>query len=450
MSSAIVHELKVPPHNIDAEQSVIGGLLLAPDAWDRISDVIASEDFYRQDHSLIFGAVNEMLNQGIAVDVVTVSEWLENRDQLNKAGGLVYLGELQRNTPSAANIEAYADIVREQSIKRRLLGAAASISASVHARDGRPVDELLNHAEQHVFDVRQCGMRRDGPVAAKEILPAVVDRIDDLYKRGSLVTGLATGFSSLDDLTAGLQPGNLIVIAARPSMGKTALAINIAQHVAISERRPVVIFSLEMTREELMHRAVAAMSGINLSRVMRGKIYDDEWTGLTQAFEAIGASPLFIDETPAIAPLELRSKVRRLMREQAHGLSVVIVDYLQLMRVPGMRADHKTAEVTEISGSLKQLAKEMRVPVIALAQLNRGVEYRADKRPMMSDLRESGSIEQDADLVMMLYRDEVYTESPADAGKAELIIRKHRNGPCGTVRLTFSAPVARFTSSDGQ
>ena len=438
----VTAQLKVPPHSLEAEQSVLGGLLLDESAWDRVADVVGESDFYRRDNRLIFSAIRAMREGMLPADVVTVSEWLGARSQLEEAGGLAYLGDLARNTPSAANIVAYASIVRERAILRELIRVGGEIASAAYQTEGRTAAVLLDEAEQRVFELAE----RDGRGASsfsvlKDVLDRVVERIDLLFHSDSAITGVATGFTDLDDKTSGLQPGDLVIIAGRPSMGKTSFAMNIAEHAAIKEGRPVAIFSMEMPAEQLTMRMLSSLGRIDQQRMRTGRLDDQDWDRLTSAINMLTATPIYIDDTPALTPADLRARCRRLKRE--HGLGMVVVDYLQLMQVAGTK-ENRTTEISEISRSLKALAKEMSVPVVALSQLNRSLESRTDKRPVMSDLRESGAIEQDADVILFIYRDEVYHEDSADKGKAEIIIGKQRNGPIGRVTLTFLGQHTRF------
>ncbi len=434
--------LKIPPHSIEAEQSVIGGLLLDNNGWDRVADRVTEEDFYRHDHRLIYSAVRALSEKSTPFDVVTVSEWLEANDSLEEAGGLVYLGELARNTPSAANILAYANIVRERAVLRGLIRAGGEISANAFNPEGRDAAELLDHAEQLVFRLAEKGGRQgQGFVAMKDILPAVMDRIDELYHQDSAITGVSTGFTDLDGKTSGLQPSDLIIVAGRPSMGKTAFAMNLIEHAAIGEQKAAAVFSMEMSAPQLVMRMVSSLGRIDAHSVRTGKLHDDDWPRLTSAVSMLDVAKIFIDDTPALTPTELRARCRRLKRE--HELGIVVVDYMQLMQVPGSK-ENRATEISEISRSLKALAKELNVPIVALSQLNRSLENRPNKRPVMSDLRESGAIEQDADLILFIYRDEVYDEDSPHKGMAEIIIGKQRNGPIGKVELTFLGKYTRF------
>jgi replicative DNA helicase len=434
--------VKVPPHSIDAEQSVLGGLMLDNRAWDQVADRLSADDFYRNEHRLIFRAMSRLLEQSKPIDVLTVSETLRELNELEQAGGEVFLFELANNTPSAANISAYADIVRERSVLRQLIFAAGDIADNAFNSQGRSIVELLDAAEQRVFAISEQGTRGSGPMNIKEYLTKTMDRIDTLFHAGSAITGVPTGYHDFDDMTSGLQPSDLVIIAGRPSMGKTTFAMNIAEHVAIKSRSPVLIFSMEMPGEAIVMRLLSSLCRIDQLRIRTGKLADEDWPRISSTVSMLSDAPLFIDDTPGLSPAEMRARARRLAKE--HGqLGMIMVDYLQLMQVPG-NSENRTAEISEISRSLKGLAKELKVPVVALSQLNRGLEQRADKRPVMSDLRESGAIEQDADVIAFIYRDEVYNENSPDKGTAEIIIAKQRNGPIGKLRLTFMGQYTCF------
>ncbi len=433
---------KVPPHSIQAEQSLLGGLLLDNRAWDQIADLVTEADFYRRDHRMIFTASGTLIERGDPCDVLTLSNWLDAQGQLNDVGGLAYLGTLAKDTPSAANICAYAKIVRENSVLRQLAEVGTEIANSAYFTEGRDSPALLDHAEQLVFRIaEQRNSRGSGFASIKDLLTKAVDRIDALFHQDNPLTGIATGFTDIDDMTAGLQASDLIIVAGRPSMGKTTFAMNIAEHAAIKGGLPVAVFSMEMPGEQLAMRLMSSLGRIDQTKVRTGKLDDDDWPRLTSAVSILSEAPLFIDDTPALSPTELRARARRLKRE--HNLGLIIIDYLQLMQVPGNK-ENRTGEISEISRSLKALAKELEVPVIALSQLNRALEQRPNKRPVMSDLRESGAIEQDADVIMFIYRDEVYDEDSPDKGTAEIIIGKQRNGPIGIRRLTFLGKHTRF------
>jgi len=434
--------LKIAPQSIEAEQSVIGGLMLDKNAWDKIGDLISEDDFYRRDHRLIFRAIASMSSSGDPCDVVTLSEWLSKQDLLDDAGGLAYLGTLAKNTPSAANIKAYAAIVRERSVLRQLISVGNEISNSAYQTEGRSSEELLDGAEREVFKIAEMGAKgKKTVVPIRDLLTKAVDRIETLFQQDNPITGVPTGWADFDEKTSGLQKSDLIIVAGRPSMGKTSFAMNIAENAAIKSSLPTVIFSMEMPGEQLAMRMFSSLGRIDQHKVRTGKLDDEDWPRLTSAVSLLAEAPMFIDDTPALSPNELRARARRIKRE--HGLGLIIIDYLQLMQVHGTK-ENRTNEISEISRSLKALAKELEVPVVALSQLNRGLEQRPNKRPVMSDLRESGAIEQDADVIAFIYRDEVYNEDSPDKGIAEIIIAKQRNGPIGTTRLTFIGQYTRF------
>lgn len=436
--------LKVPPHSIEAEQAVLGGLMLDNGAWDRVADRVVEADFYRRDHRLIFHAIKILAEKGEPCDVVTLGEWLDKKSQLEDVGGIAYLGSLASNTPSAANIKSYANIVRERSVLRQLIRVSNEIADTAFNPEGRSVFELLDEAEKRVYQIADQGARtRVGFAGMKDLLVQAVEKIDHLFSLDSPITGLPTGYVDFDEMTAGLQKADLIIVAGRPSMGKTSFAMNIVEHVAIQEQRPVAVFSMEMPGEQLAMRMMSSLGHINQKKVRTGKLEDEDWPRLTSAVNLLAEAPIFIDDTPALSPTELRARARRLAREQEHGLGLIVVDYLQLMQVPGT-SENRTGEISEISRSLKSLAKELNCPVMALSQLNRSLEQRPNRRPVMSDLRESGAIEQDADLIAFIYRDEVYNKDSPDKGTAEIIIAKQRNGPIGMVRLAFLGQYTRF------
>jgi replicative DNA helicase len=439
--------LNVTPHSIEAEQSVLGGLMLDNNAWDKIADIVTENDFYRRDHRRIFHAIAQLVEQQDPSDVVTLSDWLDKRKELESIGGLAYLGQLAKNTPSAANIVTYAQIVREKSVLRQLISVGNDIASSCYQTEGRKSELLLDNAEKMVFEIAEKGAKgRKSFVAIKDLLVKAVDKIDMLFQQDSPITGVPTGFSDFDDMTSGLQPADMVIVAGRPSMGKTTFAMNVAENVAIKTDAPVAIFSMEMPGEQLAMRLLSSLGRIDQHRVRTGKLDDDDWPRLTSAVGLLAEAKMFIDDTPALTPNELRARARRLARE--HGLGLIVIDYLQLMQVPG--ADNRVNEISEISRNLKSLAKELNVPVIALSQLNRSLEQRPNKRPVMSDLRESGAIEQDADVIVFIYRDEVYNEDSPDKGTAEIIIGKQRNGPIGSVRLTFLGQYTRFENHISQ
>lgn len=435
--------LKRPPHSIEAEQSIIGGLLLENQVWDTVSAKLCEADFYRTEHRVLFRAILDLANKSQPFDVVTLLDTLKSKNELDEAGGEAYLFELANNTPSVANVAAYADIVREKSVHRQLIAVATDIADTAYNPDGREVSDLLDIAETKVFAIAEQTASDGGPEAIKSILVRAVEKIDMLYHSGDAITGLATGLKDLDEMTSGLQPSDLIIIAGRPSMGKTTLAMNMAEHAAIKASKPVLVFSMEMPGDSLAMRMMSSLGRIDQHRIRTGKLDDDDWPRVTSAVHMLSEASLYIDDTPGLSPSEMRARARRLMKE--HGqLGLIVVDYLQLMKVPGFKADNRTGEISEISRSLKSLAKELSVPVIALSQLNRSLEQRHDKRPVMSDLRESGAIEQDADLICFIYRDEVYNEDSPDKGIAEVIVAKQRNGPIGKVRVAFLGKYTRF------
>jgi replicative DNA helicase len=439
--------LKVAPQSLEAEQSVLGGLMLDNEAWDKISDIIIEDDFYRRDHRMIFRSIAALAEKASPFDVITLSEWLEANGLLDNAGGLAYLGTLAKNTPSVANIMAYAKIVRERSVLRQLISVGHKISTSCYETEGRKTAELLDNAEKLVFKIAEQGERgRREFTSIKDLLVRAVDRIDTLFQQDDPITGVATGFTQFDEMTSGLQSSDLVIVAGRPSMGKTTFAMNIAEHASVKLKIPVAVFSMEMPGEQLAMRMLSSLGRIDQHKVRTGKLSDDDWPKLTHAVGQLAEAPLFIDDTPALSPTELRSRSRRLMRE--HGLGLIVIDYLQLMEVRGT-SENRTNEISEISRSLKSLAKELGVPIVALSQLNRSLEQRPNKRPVMSDLRESGAIEQDADVITFIYRDEVYNEDSPEKGIAEIIISKQRNGPIGTARMTFIGQYTRFENYIG-
>lgn len=432
--------LKVPPNSIEAEQSLLGGLMLDHKSWDKVADVVTASDFYRKDHRLIFAAIATLAETSNPSDVVTVSEWLDNNNQLDEAGGLEYLATLANETPGAANARSYAKILRERSMLRSLITAGNEISGAAFSTDGRSAAEIVDEAERLVFEIAESGVRgKSGFKALKEILPEAVDRIDLLHQSDGDITGISTGYTEFDKLTAGLQPGDLIIIAGRPSMGKTTLAVNIAENAAIGSKVPTAIFSMEMPSQQLAFRMISSLGRVDQTHLRTGRFPDEDWSRINTAVQLMSEAPIFIDDTPGLSPTEIRARARRLQRE--HGLGLIVIDYLQLMSVPGNK-ENRATEISEISRSLKALAKELSVPVIALSQLNRSVEQRTDKRPVMSDLRESGAIEQDADLIAFIYREEVYNQDTPRKGIADIAIAKQRNGPIGDFPLTF---VGRYT-----
>jgi replicative DNA helicase len=440
--------LKVPPHSVEAEQSLIGGLLLDNHAFDRIADLVGEPDFYRDDHRRIYRHVVKLIEAGRPADVVTVSESIESSEDKDRTGGPAYLGALAQNTPSSLNIRRYAELVRERAIQRRLAQVATEIAESALSPSGKEVGQLLDEAESRIFEIGEVGARgSQGFKDIKQELARVFQRLDQLYHSDnkSGITGVPTGLIDLDQMTAGLQPGDLIIVAGRPSMGKTALALNFAEHVAMDIGMPVAIFSMEMSGMQLAARVLGSIARVDQHKMRTARLSDEEWQRLSHAMGRLHEAPVFIDETPALNALELRARARRLKR-QCGKLGLLMVDYLQLMSA-STHGENRATEISEISRSLKALAKELDVPVIALSQLSRAVEQRNDRRPMMSDLRESGAIEQDADVILFIYRDEVYFPDKEEAkGRAEVIIGKQRNGPIGRVELTFLGQYTRFES----
>jgi len=437
--------LKLPPHSIEAEQSLLGGLMLDNTAWDRIADQVGEKDFYRDDHRRIFRHIARLIEASRPADIVTVFESLEKSSESEQAGGMAYLGEIANSTPSAANIKRYAEIVRERAILRRLVTVGDEIAASALTPRGKEAKQLLDEAESKVFEIKESGSRAtEGFMPIQPLLGKVVDRIQELYDRDhpSDITGIPTGFTDLDNKTSGLQPGDMVIVAGRPSMGKTAFALNMAEHVALETGLPVAIFSMEMPGTQLAMRFLSSVGKLDAHRVRTGKLNDDEWQRMTYALGKLHEAPIHIDETPALNATELRARARRLYR-QCGKLGLIVIDYIQLMSSVG-QGENRATEISEISRSIKSLAKELNVPVVALSQLSRNVESRPNKRPVMSDLRESGAIEQDADIILFIYRDEVYNPDSPDKGSAELIIAKQRNGPIGTVKVTFLGEYTRF------
>lgn len=433
---------RVPPHSLEAEQSVLGALLIDHRAWDSIADRIAVQDFYRDDHQTIFQAIADLIGRSQPCDVVTVADQLKSQQLLDAIGGEAYLFELASYTPTAANVAAYADIVRERSVLRQLIRAGTDIVDNAFNLNGMDAKEVLDVAERHVFQISETQTRGSGPVKISTLMAQATDKIDELYHSGEVITGLATGFTDLDNMTAGLQNSDMIVVAGRPSMGKTTFAMNIVTHAVVHSKKPALVFSLEMPGEQLAMRLISSLARIEQTKVRTGKLEEHEWPQISSAVSLLDSANLYIDDTPGLLPSEMRARARRVARKHNNELGLIMVDYLQLMRVSG--SENRTAEISEISRSLKSLAKELNVPIIACSQLNRSLEQRQDKRPVMSDLRESGAIEQDADLILFIYRDEVYNPDTPDKGIAEVLIRKHRNGPIGDLRTTFQGQYALF------
>ena len=442
-----ISALKVPPHSIEAEQSILGGLLIDNKAIDRIAGQVSASDFYRNDHRIIFTHISKLIDNNDPADIVTVAESLEQNAELTKVGGVAYLGLVAENTPTASNISGYAKIVRERSIMRNLVEVGSDIVESAFSPQGKDAQQLLDESESKIFQIADAGTSEKlGFVDIKELLPKAAQRIDDLYQLDDPngVTGVPSGYSDLDQKTAGLQPGDLIIIAGRPSMGKTSLALNIAEHVGMEAGLPVAIFSMEMGAAQLTMRLLGSVGKLDQHKMRIGQLEDEDWPKLTNALGVLNEAPIFIDEGSALNSYEVRARARRLHRQQGK-LGLIVIDYIQLMSSANEQSnENRATEVSEISRSLKALAKELNVPVVALSQLNRSVESRPDKRPMMSDLRESGAIEQDADVIMFIYRDEVYNPETAEKGVAEILLSKQRNGPTGTVKLTFLGQYTRF------
>ena len=450
MADDQIDDLKLPPHSVEAEQSLLGGLLIDNEALDKISDVITSVDFYRHDHRLIFQHIMKVVEAKQPADIVTVGESLEKNAELVTVGGLAYLGLLSENTPTSANISGYATIVRERSIMRSLVQVGSDIAESAYLPQGRDAQQLLDESEAKIFKIAESGKRENiGFEDIQHLLPDVIKDVEKRMENGSDVTGVASGFTDLDKMTSGLQPGDLIIIAGRPSMGKTSLALNIAENVAIEKKLPVAVFSMEMASNQLTTRLIGSVGKVDQHKMRTGQLDDDDWDKLTDALGELNEAPIHIDEGSALNSFEVRARARRLQR-QAGQLGLIVVDYIQLMAAPGGRqSENRATEISEISRSLKALAKELNVPVVALSQLNRSLEQRPDKRPVMSDLRESGAIEQDADVILFIYRDEVYNPESADKGLAEIIVAKQRNGPIGRVKLTFLGQYTRFENYAG-
>src|SRR6188768_3483484 len=445
-----VAQLRIPPHSLEAESSVLGGLLLDNQAWDRVGDLLVDGDFYRYEHKLIYAAVGGLINASRPADVITVFEALQSQGKAEEMGGLPYLNSLAQYVPSAANIRRYAEIVRERSILRKLISASDEIATAAFNPQGKPVEKILDEAEQKIFNIGEEGSRmKQGFQGMDSLVVELLDRVQEMADNPNDITGVPTGFYDFDRMTSGMQAGDLIILAARPSMGKTSLAINIAEHVALHEQLPVAVFSMEMGASQLAIRIVGSIGRIDQTHLRTGRLSDEEWPRLTEAIEKLRNISLHIDETPGLTTSELRANARRLAR-QCGKLGLIVVDYLQLMSVSSsMSEENRATAVGEISRGQKMLAKELQCPVIALSQLSRGVESRTDKRPMMSDLRESGAIEQDADVIMFIYRDDYYNKDSKEPGVAEIIISKQRNGPTGTVKLAFLKPLTKFENLAG-
>ena len=437
-----IARIRMQPHSLEAERSVIGGLLLSAEGWDAIAELVTASDFYRPEHRAIFRQIALLVDRGEPIDVVTVADRLLATGELDAAGGHQYLAELAEQTPTAANIRAYATAVHERAVLRKLILAAQDIADTGFHPDGRSAEELLDEAERRIMQIGEDGPKTGGPRTMEPLLTGALERIEELFNSGGDITGLTTGFIDLDSMTSGLQPSDLVIVAGRPSMGKTSFAMNLVENAALASDQPILVFSMEMPAESLVIRMLSSLGRIDQGRVRNGKLEQDDWPKLSSAMNKLKDTRIMIDDTPALTPTELRSRARRVARE--HGqLGMIMVDYLQLMRVAGS-SEGRTAEISEISRSLKAIAKEFRCPMVALSQLNRALEARPNKRPVNSDLRESGAIEQDADVIMFIYRDEVYHEDSLDRGVAEIIIGKQRNGPIGTCKLAFQGEYTRF------
>jgi len=445
MADDSISKLRLPPHSLEAEQSLLGGLLIDNEALDKVADIVSVKDFYRQDHQIIYQHIHRLIERSQPADIVTVGESLESNSELNTVGGLEYLGLLAESTPTAANIRGYAQIIRERSIMRNLVEVGTDIVDNALSPQGRDAQQLLDESESKIFQIAEAGKNdRIGFTDIKELLPQVAERIDQLFQRDnpSDVTGIPTGYKDLDMMTSGLQPGDLIIVAGRPSMGKTSLALNMCEYVSVDTGLPTAVFSMEMASTQLVSRLIGSVGKLNQHKMRTGQLDDNDWEKLSHALGQLNEAPIFIDEGSALNPYEVRARARRL-HKQCGRLGLIVIDYLQLMGSAGS-TENRATEISEISRSLKALAKELNVPVIALSQLNRSVEQRPDKRPVMSDLRESGAIEQDADVIMFIYRDEVYNPETPDKGIAEIILAKQRNGPVGRVKLTFLGEFTKF------
>jgi replicative DNA helicase len=438
-----IARIKMQPHSIEAEQSVLGGLLLSADAWDAVAESVSDRDFYRADHRLIFRQIARLAEASDPVDVITVADKLQASGELEAAGGLPYLAELAQNTPSASNIRAYGQVVRERASLRKLIEAAQDIADSGFNPEGRTSDQLIDEAERLIMQISEEGPKSGGPQDVNPLLKSALARIEELFTSGGDITGLSTGFTDLDNMTSGLQPSDLVIVAGRPSMGKTSFAMNLVENAVLGQDKPILVFSMEMPAEQLVIRMLSSIGRINQTRIRNGKLEQEDWPKLSTAVNKLKDVRLFIDDTPALSPTELRTRARRVARENGGELGMIMVDYMQLMQIAGS-SEGRTAEISEISRNLKAIAKEFACPMVALSQLNRSLEQRPNKRPVNSDLRESGAIEQDADVIMFIYRDEVYNEESPDKGVAEIIIGKQRNGPIGTARLAFQGEFTRF------
>lgn len=436
---------RIPPQNLEAEQSILGGLMLDQEALDQVGDLLLAEDFYKPAHQKIYSAIKSLHTKSQPIDLITVTNVLQNEGSMDLVGGSEYLVGLLDKTISSANIANHAKIVKDKATLRRLISTNSALIEKAYNQEFVDVESFIDQAESEIFKVGE-NKTQTGLVGAMEIVKASIQKIEELYRNKAEITGLATGFKKLDEMTAGLHPGEMTIIAARPSMGKTAFSLNIAQHIALRLKKTVAYFSLEMGKESMMMRMLAAESKVSMSEIRNGRIQDSAWPKLINAASALSEASIFIDDTPGISPFEIRARARRLKAQ--HGLDCIMIDYLQLMSMK-QKYNSREQEVAEISKSLKGIAKELQIPIIALAQLNRGVEGRTEKKPMLSDLRESGSIEQDADVIMMLYREDYYDkENPEKQGHAEVIVGKQRNGATGPVKLRFDAQYNRFRDAE--
>ncbi|MBT5293850.1 MAG: replicative DNA helicase [Cellvibrionales bacterium] len=440
--SADMVSLKTLPHSLEAERSLLGGIMLSETAWDAVAELVTPSDFYYGKHGHIFTEMARLAEAAEPLDVITLAEALQKRALLEASGGLIYLADLAKSTPSAANIRAYANIVHDRATLRRIINTATSIQETAFNPEGRDAGDVLDSAERLIMQIAEQGPKSGGPVGVNALLKEALGKIDELFNSKGSITGLTTGYKDLDSKTSGLQASDLIIVAGRPSMGKTSFAMNLVENAILADSKPILVFSMEMPAGSLMMRLLSSVGKIDQTRVRNGQLEEEDWAKLSAAMQQLKDKPLLIDDTPALTPTEIRSRARKVLREQG-SLGMIMIDYLQLMQVAGS-SEGRTAEISEISRSLKSIAKEFNCPVIALSQLNRSLEQRPNKRPVMSDLRESGAIEQDADVIMFIYRDEVYNEESPDKGTAEIIIGKQRNGPIGTSRLAFVGQFTRF------
>lgn len=439
-----IEQLRVPPQSVEAEQAVLGGIMLAPDAYDVVADLVDESDFYRRDHQLIYRAIKELAEKNQPYDAVTMGEWFESQGLAEQVAGGAYLIELASTTPSAANIKAYAAIVRDKAILRQMIDVGTGVVNDGFNPEGRDTMELLSAAEQQILAIGEAGNRgRKNYELMSPVLQKVFDVVQERYANQGQLSGVATGYAEFDKMTRGLQPTDLIILAARPSMGKTTLALNWAEHAAVRLKKPVAIFSMEMSAEQVGFKLLASQGRIDATRLASGELEDEDWGRLSQAVRVLRDAKLLIDDEGSLSPEVLRARARRMKRE--HDIGLIVIDYLQLMKVPGS-TENRATEISEISRQLKALAKELKVPVVALSQLNRSLETRTDKRPVMADLRESGAIEQDADVIVFIYRDEYYNKDSQDKGLAEVIISKHRTGPTGSLKLRFFGNYSSFSN----